>query len=290
MAEKSKQVEKKEIIVKKTPSEYKKITTKDYPTLKIQRNSEIALDFATKVYKRFDKIIKSVILFGSSAKQTNVTGSDVDIIIIIDDASVNWDAELTAWYREELEKIVRTNPYTKEIHINTVKLTTWWDDLIRGDPIVINILRYGEEIIDFGGFFTPLKYLLIRGKIKSTPEAIYNCLQRAPSHILRSKTSELNSIEGLYWAMVDSAHAALIAAKVSPPSPEHIPIDLRDAFVISKKLDMKYVTWYRDLLILHKKITHGEVTDLKGVEIDMWQERTENFLNMMAQLVKELIE
>ena len=117
----------------------------------------------------------------------------------------------------------------------------------------------------------------------------YNCLQRAPIHIARSKAAELNSIEGLYWAMVDSSQAALIAAKVSPPSPEHIPVDLKEIFVNTGKLKIKYVLWYRDLLILHKKIAHGEIKDLKGVEIDDWQQKTEEFLNVMAKLVKELI-
>jgi len=140
------------------------------------------------------------------------------------------------------------------------------------------------------GFCEPLKFLLIKGKIKSTPEAIYSCLKRAPTHIVRSKASQLNSIEGLYWSMVDSSHAALIAAGISPPSPEHIPSDLKDSFVNTGKLKMKYVIWYRDLLLLHKKIVHGDVKDLKGVEIDDWQARAEEFLKVMAELVKDLIE
>jgi uncharacterized protein (UPF0332 family) len=160
---------------------------------------------------------------------------------------------------------------------------------MRGDPVVINILRHGEAMIDLAGFFEPLKYLLITGKIKSTPEAVYNCLQRAPQHFLRSRTAELNAIEGLYWAMVDSAHAALISANIPPASPEHIPVDLKETFVNTKKLPMKYVLWYRDLLLLHKRIAHGEIHDLKGVEIDQWQERTENFMAMMAKLVNDYI-
>ncbi len=283
---------KKKIISKKKSKINKKkseINKKNIPTLQLKRESDIAMDFATKVYKKFEKSIKSIILFGSTVKQTAVAGSDIDIIIVLDDVSIKWDQELIAWYRTELDKILRSNPYQKSIHINTVKLSTWWEDLIKGDPVIVNILRYGEAMIDMAGFFEPLKFLLIKGKIKSTPEAIYNCLQRAPMHITRSKTSELNSIEGLYWAMVDSAHAALIAANVSPPSPEHIPVDLRENFVNKGKLKMKYVIWYRDLLILHKKIAHGEINDLKGVEIDDWQAKTEEFLDIMARLVKELI-
>ena len=267
----------------------KKINKKNIPTLQLKTETKIAMDFATKLYKKFEKSIKSVILFGSTVKQTSVAGSDIDIIIVLDDVTIKWDQELIAWYREELDKILRINPYQKSIHINTIKLSTWWEDLIKGDPVIINILRYGEAMIDMAGFFEPLKFLLIKGKIKSTPEAVYNCLQRAPTHIARSKASELNAIEGLYWAMVDSAHAALISANIPPASLEHIPRDLRENFVNTGKLKMKYVIWYRDLLILHKKISHGEIKDLKGVEIDSWQEKTEDFLDVMARLVKDII-
>ena len=52
---------------------------------------------------------------------------------------------------------------------------------------------------------------------------------------------------------------------------------------------MKYALWYRDLFLLHKKIAHGEITNLKGVEIDEWQDRTEEFLKVMAKLVNSFI-
>ena len=34
---------------------------------------------------------------------------------------------------------------------------------MHGDPVVINILRYGEALIDYGGFFNPLKSLFFSG-------------------------------------------------------------------------------------------------------------------------------
>ena len=290
---KNKKNSKEEIEAKensKSKKKRKKINKENIPSLKLKDESEIAMDFAIKTYKRFDKIVKSIILFGSTAKKTAVSNSDIDIIIIIDDVSIKWTQELIAWYREELDKIIRTSPYSKSLHINTIKLSTWWEDLMKGDPVVLNILRHGEAMIDFAGFFEPLKFLLITGKIKATPESIYNLLQRAPTHLLQSKAAELSSIEGLYWTMVDSAQAALIAEGIQPPSPEHIAQNLKESFVSEKKLDMKYVIWYRDLLMLHKKISHGEINDLKGVEIDQWQERTEQFLDEMIRLVKEIVD
>ncbi len=285
---KKKPVKKPLAIVAKKAARWKK-AAKNIPTLKLKNEHDIAMDFATKVSQKFNKIVKSIILFGSTTKKERAAGSDIDIIIIIDDASIKWDQELIAWYRQELDQILRGNPYSRNLHINTVKLTTWWEDLLRGDPIILNVLRCGEELIDLAGFFVPLKQLLLIGKIKPSPEAIYNALQRAPVHIARSKSAELNAIEGLYWAMVDSAHAALIAANVSPPSPEHIPEELRKAFVNEGKLKIKYVQWYRDLLMLHKQISHGEIRDLKGVEIDNWQAKAEEFLSTMAQLIKEIL-
>jgi len=275
---------------KKTPKPDVKLTRKDFPTLQIKSEQEIALDFAAKAYQIFDKIIKSIILFGSSVKNTAVATSDIDIIIIIDDAAIQWDQELIAWYREELGKLIMRNPYRKELHVNTVKLTTWWQDLMRGDPVVINVIRYGEPLIDFGGFFNPLKILLQEGKIKSTPEAIYTCLQRAPQHLARSKAAELGAVEGIYWTMVDSAHALLIAANLIPPSPEHIPALLKEHFVDKGLLNIKYVSWYRELFALHKQIIHGNITDVKGIEIDTWQDHADEFLRVMAQQIEKIIE
>ncbi len=257
--------------------------------LKLRSEREIAMDFAQKVYQRFDKMIKSVILFGSQAKQTKVSGSDIDIIVVVDDATIKFDEKTIAWYREELAKIVQESRYKEDLHINTVKLTTWWQDLSRGDPTVINILRYGETLIDFGGFFNPLKILLEQGKIKPTPEAIYTCLNRVSGHILTSKRAEISAIEGCYWAFVDSSQALLMALKVLPPSPEHIAILLKENLVDKKLMKMKYIIWFRDLHDLHRRIMHGEIKDLEGEIIDGWQKRAEEFFNVTMKLIEKII-
>lgn len=276
-------------VARKNQKNSKKMYMKNYPTLEIMSEKEIAMDFATKAYQKFDKMIKSIVLFGSIVKKNATASSDIDIVIIIDDASLAWDQELIAWYREELGKIIKSNPYKRDLHINTIKLTTWWQDLMHGDPVVINVIRYGQTLIDFGGFFNPLKVLLEQGKIRSTPEAIYTALQRAPEHLARSKAAELGAIEGVYWAMVDSAHAALIAANQLPPSPEHIPLILKETFVDKKMLDIKYVIWYRDLYSLHRSIVHGDIRDIRGSEIDDWQKKADEFVITMSNLIGKIL-
>ena len=126
-------------------SQKKTQTVSPENTMNLVTEKEIAMDFATKVYRKFDKLIKSVILFGSAAKNTQTAGSDIDIILLVDDATIRFDDRLIVWYREELGKIMQSNPYKKDLHVNTVKLTTWWQDITKGDPTIINVIRYGES-------------------------------------------------------------------------------------------------------------------------------------------------
>lgn len=262
---------------------------KQLPTLKLKSEWDIAMDFSAKVYQKFDRIVKATVLFGSAARNNSMVGSDIDIIIIVDDATVKFDEEIIVWYREELGKIIQENPYKRDLHINTIKLTTWWNDLLKGDPVVINILRYGEALIDSGGFFNPLKILLQEGKINITPEAIYTILNRIPSHIVRSKISEMNSIEGTYWAMIESSQALLMSVKIMPPSPEHITILLKEHFVDKGLLKMKYVTNVRDIFDLHKRIMHGELRDIDGRVVDQWQDKAEDYFKVILKLIDEII-
>lgn len=285
-----KKTSKKTTHKKSTPKKTeKKTNTKKIRTLNLLTDTDIAVDFGAKAYDLFGRLIKSIILFGSVQEKKIQHNSDIDLIVLIDDASVKWDQELIAWYREELDKLIKANPYMGNLHINTIKLTTWWEDLMKGDPVVLNIIRKGQPVIDHAGFIEPLKYLMIQGKIKSTPEAIYQCMQRSPGHLARSRAAELSAIDGIYWAMVDSAHGALMAANYFPPSPEHVPIDLKEAFVDKGNLKMKYVLWYKEIYDLHKKIDHGEILDLKGVEIDYWQKRADEFLKVMINLVDKIV-
>ena len=273
----------KKVIVKPTAAE-KRVA----PTLKISNEQDIAYDFAQKVYKRIGTPIKSIVLFGSSAKGASAPKSDIDIIILLDDATIAWDDVLIAWYREELAKVIRMNPYVKPLHVNTVRITTWWNEMMRGEPVVINVIRWGLPLIDFGGFFAPLKALLAQGKIRCTPEMIYITLGRAPTHLARAKINMLNALEAVYWSFVDSSHSALIASEVSPPSPEHIPSLLRSELVDKKLLKGKYVDWYTELYNLTHKVMRGELTDISGNEIQIWRERADEFIREMAIVVKKI--
>jgi hypothetical protein len=51
---------------------------------------------------------------------------------------------------------------------------------------------------------------------------------------------------------------------------------------------MKYVEWYRDLHFLAKDIVHGKTIGVSGKDIDLWIERVDEFVRVMAELIDEL--
>ena len=252
----------------------------------LETDYDIAYDFPIKVYNKFHDVIKSIALFGSVAKGSATKKSDLDIVIIVDDCTVMWDEELIAWYREGLANLVAQQKYKRELHINTVTLTAFWKELREGDPVIINILRSGQPLIDHGGFFSPLKILLRRGKIKPTPEAIFIAMQRAPMHLNRSRFAVLGAVEGLYWAMVDSAHAALMAAGHTPPSPEHVYDMLEKVF--GKNMNRKFRDYFKEMYSLAHGITHGNVKLIHGKQVDELRNKTEDFVEEMRRHVKKL--
>ena len=264
---------------------YKKVKREDI----FHKDYEIALDFATQTYKQFSEIIKTIVLFGSVSKQEAQKKSDIDLIIIIDDCTIEWDQELIAWYRTELGKLISKQRYKDNLHINTITLSTFWEELKAGEPLIINVLRYGQTLIDFGGFFEPLKILLAKGRIRSTPEAVFTTMKRAPEHLLRSNASLLGTIEGFYWAVVDASHAALMAINEIPPSPEHISNLLREHFILKKQLDKRYAEYYDEIYILAKKIVHGEVNRVDGKRITDLQKKAEDFVKTLRDLTQYLI-
>ncbi len=255
----------------------------------VSQDKEIAMDFASKAYQKFRDIIKAIAMFGSVTKEKATEKSDIDIVIVIDDCTINWDDELIAWYREELAKLIASKKYKKELHVNTVTLTAFWEEVRAGEPLIINVLRYGETLIDVGGFFDPIKVLLAKGKIRPTPEAIYTTMYRSGQHLGRANTNILNSIEGFYWSMVDAGHAALMALNVIPPSPEHLAELLEENLEKKGILEKNMVEFYETTRQKAKKVLHGDVNKISGKELEEIQRRSEEFVLRLNEITKTLI-
>ena len=243
-----------------------------------------AYAFSKRIYQEFGTFIKAVVLFGSAARKEQTKRSDVDILVIIDDLSVQMTPEIIETYRIITEKIIAE--VSTSLHITSLKLTTFHEYVHAGDPIAINMLRDGVALIDTG-FFFPLKALLKMGKIRPTPESVWTYYAKAPQILIGSRALILQAVIDLYWAVIDAAHAALMAQGEIPPSPDHVSEMISEKLVATGKVEIKYAHIMHDFYTLAKAIMHKEITLMTGAEYDRYYEKAQAFVKRMQETIKE---
>ena len=243
----------------------------------------LAQDFAKKIYAEFGEFVKAIVLFGSSARH-KATGGDIDVLVVVDDVTFKLSAEMVEAYRIITEKIMLK--VSKRLHITTLRFTAFWEYVRVGDPIGVNILRDGIPLYDTG-FFNPIQMLLEQGKIRPTQESIWSYFSRAPSTLYNSKWHLLQAALDLYWAVIDSAHAALMSLGEIPPTPSHVA-DLIDEKMVKRGIVHKrYSEIMRSFYKLSRMILHREIKEISGQEYDRYYKEASDFVDKMKNFIEK---
>ena len=248
------------------------------------KDLEIARRFASKVYKEFGKFISGIVLFGSVTDISREKKGDVDILIIIDDVHIVLAPEIMETYKIIVEKAIIDT--STKIHVQTMKLTSFWEYVRSGDPVAINILRSGVALVDTG-FFDPLQLLLMQGRIRPSREAIYTYYNMSFASFNNSGKHLLKAMVDLYWTAIDATHAALMRIGEVPPSPEHAADMIREKMVKNKYLHPKYAVLMHDLYFMSKRILKDEITSISGSEYDKYRQRTEEYLGIIKKFIEK---
>ena len=261
------------------------IPKKEHPNLERYHKEDIdaAYRFTNEIYKELGSFIRAVVLFGSTARRAKGPGGDIDILIIIDDLMMNVSPEVVEAYRLIVQKSIVE--VSTKLHITTMRFTSFWEYMRNGDPIAINLLRDGVALID-SGFFDPMQALLKKGRVRPTQESIWTYYTRAPNTLHNSKWHLLQAVIDLYWAVIDSAHAALMKIGEIPPTPEHVADLMEQKLVRRKLLEHKYVTIMRNFYRLMKMVTHREIVEIKGEEFDRYYKSAEEFVHRMRSIIE----
>jgi uncharacterized protein (UPF0332 family) len=251
-----------------------------YPT----DDLKLAQEFAQKLKNELGDFLIGVVVFGSAARKVQTDKSDIDVLVISDDISFKLTDALVEGYRVIIENIIAST--SAKLHVTSMTFTSFWDYMRAGDPVATNILRDGVALIDIG-FFTPMQELLKQGRIRPTEESIWRYFGRAPRTLINSRWHVLQGTLDLYWAVIDSAHAALMRVGETPPSPDHAADMLDHALVKKRKLEPKYVDTMRKFYVLSKKITHRDVKEISGADYDKYLTEAKAFVHRMKRIVEE---
>lgn len=239
---------------------------------------DVAKKFASLCDRDLKDFLKAAVVFGSVANETSTPLSDIDVLLIIDDVTFAVTAEMTEAYRLVVHgHAAKTSP---RLHVNTLKLSNFWEYCREGDPVIVNMLRDGHIIID-KGFFGAAQLLLQQGRIRPTREAIWTYYGRTTSTLRSARKHLLSACVDLYWAAIDASHAALMSVGEIPPSPEHVADMLEQRLVREKLLHPRFPKMMRELYQLQKSIAHRELREING-------EQYEGFWRETLQLIEAL--
>lgn len=250
-----------------------------YPT----DDFRIAEKFSSDLKKELGDFLMGAILFGSSARAATTKNSDIDVLVITDDTQFVITEVLIEGYRLIVEKLI--HKHSLKLHITSMTFTVFWENIKNGDPVSVNILRDGVALTDIG-FFEPLQLLLKQGKVRPSEESVWRYFGRAPKTLLNSRWHVLQATLDLYWAVIDSAHAALMRANQVPPTPDHVADLLEKIFVARKQLEPKFVEIMRDFYDLNKKITHRQIQEISGPEYEKLYARADLFVRRMKVIIE----
>lgn len=250
-----------------------------------QTDYQLSLDFTKRVYKELKSLLKGAVLFGSSAKQHEENTKkphDIDVLLLLDDVSIVLTDKVVEAYRVITERVV--SDVSERLHVTTLTLSKFWDSVRKGDPIIINIMREGVPLLDVG-FFEPFQLLLKEGKVRPTPEAMWNYFTRAPASIHNAKWHVMQAMVDLYWAAIDSSHAALIKRGAVPPAPTHVPDLLRKYFLPGKVLTEQDIGLVEELYDISKQITNRDIKEISATQLDSYLQKTRTLVRKIEEFL-----
>ena len=251
-----------------------------YPT----EDYNVVKSFSKRLNNEFGNFLKALVLFGSAARHVRGPKGDIDVLIIVDDLSIRMTREVIETYKLIVEKTV--GKVSTRLHVTSMTITSFWEYVRAGDPVIVNILRDGVPIVDTG-IFEPLQALLIQGRIRPTKESIWTYFGRAPRTLINSRWHILQATLDLYWAVIDSAHAALMHEGQSPPTPSHAGDLIKQVLVDKKLLDKKYADTMDKFYKIMKQITHREIKEISGQEYEKLYKEAEEFVNEIKKFIEQ---
>ncbi len=239
---------------------------------------KLAKELAEKLKKEMGDMLKAVVVFGSVARGDAIKGSDIDVLLIINDLTIVLSSEVIQSLRVLIENVA--GKISKDFHITQMHLSNFWDYMRQGDPVIVNMLREGMPVYD-EGFFLPAQALLDKGRIRPTKEAVWTYYQRAPKTLKNAEGHLLGAIVDMYWACIDAAHAALMHIDVVPGAPSHVAQLLDEHFVKKNFLDPSYVKILTQFYDLAKNVGHQQLVKMSGKDIDKYLAQAHDFVKRM---------
>jgi len=247
-----------------------------------KKRMEVIKKFTKEVLKKYGSVVRSVVLFGSSARGSWRKESDIDVFIIIDDTKQKITPNVKERMEDDFDVIAKKLSDKLSVQ-QPYLLTEFWNMVRIGHPIVFNFIREGVPVFD-KDIFLPIKRLLQMGEIKPSKEAVEKYIDRAPKRIKRVENAKMYMVaEDCYYAMLESLQAVLMFLGKTPPRPSDAAEAMKKTLVEMDLVKPEYADWLEGVINARKKIEHKKLKTMAGSEVDQWIDRSKKFVKEMQK-------
>lgn len=253
-----------------------------------EKRMRISQKFAARLIEKFKRTVKSVVVFGSTARGAAKKESDIDIFVILDDTKI--EKEIPAEIKDRIwnEILNIAKDISSLIAVQSFMfITEFWESLRVAEPVTLAVLRDGIPVFDVG-VFMPAKRMLQRGNIPTTREAVDKKITAAPQFVEYAESRVKSAAHYMEQAMAAAGNAVLMFIGRVPQNKEKVPDELEEYFVKENLLEKKYVEEARSIIKFAKDIEHEKVIPNIGAETDKHLKMTQEFVKRMQILIKEL--
>ena len=249
----------------------------------------LAEKFKDEVIKKYGKVVKAVVVFGSLVRGDFHEKSDIDMLVVIDDVMARFSPEQKERFDETIQDLGKH--ISEDISVQPAwTLSEFWDMARIGHPLLYTIVRDGWALFDTG-FFIPVRKLLELGKIPTTLEAVEKFMEAAPQKIQRVESIKLMMVaEDLYYAMLNSSQAVLMYLGENPPTPKETLTAVKEHMVDAKLLEQEYLDSLNKVIEFRKGVEHKDVKNIAGAELDTFIDGAKRYVERMEQLLARLQE
>jgi|GEM_PF-2525218 len=245
---------------KATKADDSKVSTKQLDEAKKRQQTfyrmkmKAAERFSVAARQKLGTMLKGVAIIGSMARGDFVPGSDIDILVVIDDTKREVPSELKEKLLAMLNDMGRKIDKKMQVQIHT--LTEMFQFAKEGDNIIYNFLRHMKIVYD-GGVLTPFTRLLKAGELKPSKEAMMRSMEGAEYYLKKIDQYIEWILERYYRGITWGANAFIMSLGQAPVSVPEIPIALQKA-VDEGLLPPEVPAIASDVIKKFKAVEHGD--------------------------------
>lgn len=220
----------------------------------------------------------------SSVMVSRPSGKGVGMFFVIDDLN----NVVAGQNLEDIRLAASEIGFSEKFEVDSefMLASDFWQLFRARDERIMDIVR-GYIVVSDRGFMVPLQDMLVTGKIRPSKESVQVYFVKAERSVKIADEHVSKAVVDLYWAVIDTAHAAVMLAGITPLSPEDLAETVRKEFVVRNLVHRRCAEIVAKFYGAAKRIMHRERFEISGKEFDAYVADADFFIKEMERFVRE---